>query len=413
LSYEERIKYDLGEKLPKDIFAKWEKMSKSKGNIIDPLEIIDTYGTDAMRIALTSSITLAKQIDLDKRKFDEFKNFANKIWNATRFIIQNLQENKEKKLPSLTLEDIENGLDLKTLSLEDRWILAKLNMTIKDEINFLENKFFDKAAMHPYRFFWDDFCAYYLEMTKPYLFGKEKSNLRQNKQKVLLFVLFTCIRLMHPIVPFITEEIFSIIKLRYPQPKKSKNLDPYTLDFIEAISKPACIVSNYPKPSTKEDIKALEEFDFVKEIMYLIRNIRSEMNIPLDKKTDLFVLFEKDNIFSKLLKENEHIIKPLAKVENIKYTQNEKDFPLGSTALSKSLKLLIPLSKDLIEKECKRLEKEKIKLQSQIDSAMKRLNNQTFLSKAPKNIIENLKSSFEEANSKLKEIETKLKAYLR
>ncbi len=411
LPFEDKIKYDLKEKLPKDVFSKWEKMSKSKGNIIDPLEIIDEYGTDAMRIALTSSVTHSRQIDLDRRKFDEFKNFANKIWNATRFIMQNLEENKEKKLPSLTSKDIEKGLSLKNLSLEDKWILSRLNQTIKDEINYLENKIFDKAAMEPYHFFWDDFCAYYLEMTKPYLFGKEKIELRQNKQKILLFTLLSCMRLMHPIAPFITEEIFSIIKSKYPNLKTSQNIDPYTLDFMQAISQKACIVSTFPKPLEKEDLKSVENFEFVKEVMYLIRNIRSQMNIPLDKKTDLFVFYENEDLYTKILQENEHLLKALAKVENINYTQNEKTFPIGSITIYKSIKFLIPLSKDLIEKECDRLEKEKLKLHAQIASFKSRLNNITFLSKAPKDVIEKLQITYDESISKLKEIETKLKSY--
>ena len=411
LNYEDKRKYDLGEKLPKDVFSKWEKMSKSKGNIIDPLEIINTYGTDAMRIALTSSITHSRQIDLDLRKFDEFKNFTNKLWNATRFIFLNLDENKEKDLPSLKAEDIEKGLDLKTLSLEDKWIITKLNKTIKDQIDHFENKNFDKSAINPYQFFWDDFCAYYLEMTKPYLFGKEKVNLRQNKQKILLFVLFATLRLMHPIAPFITEEIFSIIKSKFPKLKLTKNIDPYTHDFIEALSKKACIVANYPKVLEKEDKKALENFDFLKEVLHQVRNIRSEMNIPLGQKTDLFILEKDDLNLSNLLKDNEHIIKPLAKLENINYTKEENKLPTGATTICKNLKFILPLPKELLEKEFKRLEKEKEKLLSQIEGAKKRLSNETFLAKAPKDVIEKLNFSYKEANNKLQEINAKLKSY--
>ncbi|NGX48758.1 MAG: Valine--tRNA ligase [Candidatus Anoxychlamydiales bacterium] len=410
LPYEDKVKYDLGEKIPKGISSKWEKMSKSKGNVIDPLEIIDEYGTDAMRIALTSSATYARQIDLDRRKFDEFKNFANKLWNATRFIFQNLEKNEEKNLPALTKDSIEKGIDLDTLTLEDKWILSRLNQTIKSEIDFLDNKYFDKAATLPYQFFWDDFCAYYLEMTKPYLFGRSKKELRENKQKILLFVLFSSIRLMHPIAPFITEEIFSIIKEKYPNLKLIENQDCYTKDFIEAISKKACIVSTYPKPISKIDEKAIEDFEFLKEVLHLIRNIRSEMNIPLGQKTDLFVIFEKEKKLIDLLKENEHILAPLAKVENINYTRNEKDLPDGSISICKSLKFLIPLPKELIEKEIKRLEKEKIKLEAKIESSNKRLSNKTFLAKAPKDVIDSLKKSNDLDLTKLKEIDLKLKS---
>ncbi|NGX34345.1 MAG: Valine--tRNA ligase [Candidatus Anoxychlamydiales bacterium] len=411
LPYEDKVKYDLGEKIPKNILSKWEKMSKTKGNVIDPLEIIAEYGTDAMRIALTSSATYARQIDLDRRKFDEFKNFANKLWNATRFIFQNLEKNEEKKLSALTKDAIEKGLELDKLSIEDKWILSRLNQTIKSEIDFLDNKHFDKAAILPYQFFWDDFCAYYLEMTKPYLFGKAKKDLRENKQKILLFVLLTSIRLMHPIAPFITEEIFSIIKEKYPNLKLLENQDFYTKDFIEALSKKACIVSTYPKPISKIDEKAIENFEFLKEILHLIRNIRSEMNIPLGQKTDLFVIFEKQHNLIDLIKENEHILTPLAKVENINYTSNQKDLPNGSISICKSLKLLIPIPKDLIKKEMSRLEKEKVKLESKIESSNKRLNNKTFLEKAPQEVVDSLKKSNDLDLIKLKEIDQKLSSY--
>ncbi|KKM15869.1 hypothetical protein LCGC14_1691720, partial [marine sediment metagenome] len=258
---------------------------------------------------------------------------------------------------------------------------------------------------------WDDFCAYYLEMTKPYLFGRAKKELRENKQKILLFVLLTSIRLMHPIAPFITEEIFSIIKEKYPSLKPIENQDLYTKDFIEALSKKACIVSTYPKPISKIDEKAIEDFEFLKEVLHLIRNIRSEMNIPLGQKTDLFVIFENQKNLIDLLKENEHILSPLAKVENINYTSKEKDLPNGSISICKSLKFLIPLPKDLIEKEIKRLEKEKIKLESKIESSNKRLSNKTFLEKAPKDVVDCLKKSNALDLNKLKEIDQKLKSY--
>ncbi|MFA6118675.1 MAG: valine--tRNA ligase [Parachlamydiales bacterium] len=407
----ETKKYDLGEPIPKEISCKWEKMSKSKGNVIDPLEIIDEYGTDAMRIALTSSVTQSKQIDLDVRKFDEFKNFANKLWNATRFIVQSMEANPEKNLPELTSEDIENGLDTEKLTLEDLWILSRLNKTITDQTNFLETKQFDKAATLPYQFFWDDFCAYYLEMAKPYIFGLIKKDLRSNKQKILLFVLFSSIRLMHPIVPFITEEIFSIIKDRYPNLKIHPGQDLYTKEFIEAISKEACIVSNYPKKLKEPNTKAEEDFDSIKEILYLIRNIRSEMNFPLGDKTDVYIYFKKETDLVKLIKMNEHIIKPLSKVENFIYSTKEIDNIIGSTSIHKDLKFLVPLSKDLIQKELLRLEKLKIKLENDINSCKSRLSNEGFLSKAPKNVIDDLKKSFEEANQKLKETLYKISSF--
>ncbi len=402
---EEKKKYDLGEKPPKDVFSKWEKMSKSKGNIIDPIELIDEYGTDAVRIALTSSVTHARQIDMDRRKFGEYKNFANKIWNSFRFVMLNLEANKEKNLLALTAREIEQGLNLKDLILEDRWILSKLNQTIKEEINYLENKTFDKAATLLYSFFWDDFCAYYLEMTKPYLFGKIKPKLRSNKQKILLFVLLASIRLMHPIVPFITEEIFSKIKEKFKNLKTQKKQDPYTLDFIEAISADNCIVSKYPQVFTQDFKNATKDFDLIKEVLRTIRNIRTEMKISPSTKTDLHIISKN----AALIKQNENIIITLAKINIIYYSDNEKSLPKnGSINICESLKLYIPLPQELLENEKKRLTKEKEKLIKILESTKQKLNNKEFISKAPQDVIDKMKKIFTNTENKLKEIEKKL-----
>lgn len=216
---------------------------------------------------------------------------------------------------------------------------------------------------------------------------------------------------MHPIAPFITEEIFSIIKEKYPSLKIKSNADPYTKDFIESISKKACIVSNYPKKLFEADQKAIDDFELVKDILHLIRNIRSEMNFPISDKTDVYVLLAKKALSIDLIKENEHIIKPLGKVDNFVFVSKESDLPLGSFAILKTVKFLIPLSEDLIQKENARLEKQKEKLEKDIESYKNRLMNETFLSKAPKNVVEDLKKAFEESNLKLKEIEKKIISY--
>src|SRR5262249_33065665 len=152
----ETLPYDLGQPLPSDIHCKWEKMSKSKGNIIDPIEIIETYGTDAMRMGLCASATHARQIDLDRRRFEEFKNFANKIWNGALFVFHNIED--------LSLDTFATGIDLPSLALEDRWILSLLNRIVRDVNRELGQYAFDKAALLSYDFFWKEFCAYYVEL---------------------------------------------------------------------------------------------------------------------------------------------------------------------------------------------------------------------------------------------------------
>ena len=187
-------------------------MSKSKGNIIDPLEMIDKYGTDALRMALCASAGQSRQIDLDLRRFEEFKNFANKVWNGARFVMMNLET-----APALTSESISQGLDFKLLTLEDRWILSVLNRTIVDINKNLSQYSFDRVAARAYEFYWNDFCALYVELAKPVLTGKMGTpEIRENKQKILSIVLCAAIRLLHPIAPFITEEIFSLLKGFFP-----------------------------------------------------------------------------------------------------------------------------------------------------------------------------------------------------
>jgi valyl-tRNA synthetase len=214
---EEKKRFDLGEVPSSDVDSKWEKMSKSKGNVIDPLEILDEYGTDAMRMALCSSVTQARQIDLDRRRFEEFKNFANKIWNGARFVLLNLEAVAKV-----------HDLDYSLLSLEDLWILSVLNRTIAELNHNLSEYLFDRAAMRAYEFYWNDFCAIYLETVKPVLFGKKGTpQIRENKQKLLAVILCVAIRLLHPIAPFITEEIFSLLKQSFPNLKQSGKSDPY------------------------------------------------------------------------------------------------------------------------------------------------------------------------------------------
>ncbi len=383
----EKNEYDLGGKIPGDVSSKWEKMSKSKGNVIDPLEIIEKYGTDAMRLALTSTVTHASQIDLDLRRFDEFKNFTNKIWNGARFVLQNLA--------TLSKEALAKGLNLELLTLEDQWILSKLNRVIKKETEHLENYEFDKAASLPYNFFWNDFCAYYLELSKPVLFGKEGTDeIKENKQKVLLIVLLNALRLLHPITPFITEELFQTLKNDFDAIPISSSADPYTQDALATLQSQALIIASYPKVSKKDISSKVEKsFDYLSEVVRLIRNIRMEMKVPLGEKTDLYFYVKRKKDL-KMLQDNLLFIKALVKIEKIVFVQKEKELPSGSSALLGKLKIVLPLSEELIQKEKTRLVKEKAKIDEQITSLEGKINNPDFLAKAPAAVIAKMKANF-------------------
>ncbi len=390
-SLEEKKAFDLGSAPPKEIRSKWEKMSKSKGNVIDPIEIINTYGTDAMRMALAASATHSPQIDLDRRRFEEFKNFANKVWNGSRFVLMNL---------TLTAEEFEEGLG--PLALEDRWILSVLNRTIDEIKTHFEGYHFDRAAMRSYTFFWDEFCAYYVEMAKPTLFAKNEAS--KQKQKVLLVVLLAAIRLMHPIAPFITEEIFQKLKECFPRIKVS-DADPYTAEAIEALLSPACIVAPYPKVIDKKDIspEIEETFASLNEIVYAIRNIRAEMQLPPGIKTDVIIEGETASI-----EPHGSIISSLVRIQSLSFNPEEKPTGFTSSALVKGVKISIPLPQELQEKEKKRLEREVEKLNGQIASLNKQLSNPNFVERAPAELVNKTKNALSETEEKLAATQEKI-----
>lgn len=400
LSSQERLTYDLGEKLPDDVQSKWEKMSKSKGNIIDPLEIIDTYGTDAMRIALCSAATHARQIDLDRRRFEEYKNFVNKIWNGSHFVLTHLQDFNAAK-----------GIDKEHLTLEDKWILSRLNRVIQNINDHFENYALDRAAQDSYQFFWDEFCAYYLELVKPTLFGKVGIEIEKHNKKAILFVvLCNVLRLFHPMIPFITEEIFQQLKECFPTP--SSCAEPYVGESLQALQLSACIIAPYPKVLDAKDIQPQIEqtFAFIDEILHAIRNIRAEMQISPGISIDLIIQGEKKDTYLVLIQENENMLKALTRIGTIHYG---KDKPSGFSASSivKSLTLVVPLPEELREKEFVRLTKLREKLMQQQQQGRTKLANQSFIDKAPPHVVENIRQQLEQTEKQLVDISQKLELF--
>ncbi len=395
LSSKEFQKYDAGETPPPEIQSRWEKMSKSKGNIIDPLEIINSYGADAMRMALAASTTHARQIDLDRRRFEEFKNFANKIWNGARFVFMNLE--------GLEMGD---GIDLDLLTLEDKWMLSRLNRIIEEVNASLREYSFDKAALSAYDFFWKEFCAYYLEMTKPILFGKQGTPAdRSNKQKILLVVLCNAVRLLHPMAPFITEELFQLLKKQF---SFSETKDPYTQETLLALKSAACIVAPYPKVIRQIDIDSAieDEFTSVDQLVHAIRNIRAEMQIPPGTPTALHFVGPKKRL--DFAEKHQGILKSLIRLESLSFAEKETAMPFASTTNIGDLRLIIPLPSEMREKEKARLLKEREKLIEQQNGARVKLGNQDFLQKAPPQLVEKLQINLQQAEKDLFDIAQKL-----
>ena len=411
---QERHDYDLGKPIPKDVISKWEKMSKSKGNIIDPLEMIDQYGTDAVRMALCASATQARQIDLDRRRFEEFKNFANKIWNGARFVLLNLEENETQDTSALGAIEFSQGIDESLLALEDRWILSTLNRTVQSVNQHLGNYEFDQAALEAYDFFWKEFCAYYVEISKPVLFGKSGTPLeRTNKQILLVIVLCQAIRLMHPMAPFITEELFHILKEQLQGFEFSPRSDPYTQECIRALQSPACLVAPFPQVIRQSDLDPEVERSFavMEQVIYTIRNIRGEMKLSPGTATEVYIIGQVDDPDWQIIQNNTLMIAALVRTEKIVVQTLEPSFGFSCTGIYHSLKIILPLPEDLLNQELLRLTKEKDKLIATLDKLRNQLANTDFVNKAPAQLIEKQQQQLAQGEKELQEITRKLHSF--
>ncbi len=399
---QERLDYDLGKPTPPDVQSKWEKMSKTKGNVLDPIEIIEQYGADAMRMALCSCATQARQIDLDRRRIEEFKNFANKVWNGARFVMMNLE--------GLTAAAFSEGLCDKLLGLEDRWILSVLNRTVRDVTNKLAKYAFDQAAVEAYDFFWKEFCAFYVEITKPILFGKQGTPAdRTNKQKLLVIVLCQALRLLHPMAPFITEELFQRLRERFAG-LQLKEVDVYTQEAVTALQSPFCIVAPYPKVVREQDINPAIDlaFDLVERAVYIIRNIRGEMKLPPSTATDLHFYAPAGDPHLSAIQKNQGIIRALVRVQNLELHTELVHLPFASVGVIETVKIFIPVPEELFHREQARLLKEQERLTTAVDKARAQLSNQEFVTRAPPALVEKQQQALAQIEQELASVRAKL-----
>lgn len=403
VSAEERLAYDMGKPVPADVHSKWEKMSKTKGNVIDPLEIIDEYGTDAMRMALCASATQSREIDLERRRFEEFRNFSNKIWNGARFVIMNLVGDNP-----LTSQELMQGISPTDLALEDRWILSKLSSTVQ-RVNDLLNRYsFDQAALESYDFFWKSFCAYYVEIVKPYLFGKTGTlEQRKTKQKLLLILLCQATRLLHPMAPFITEELFQQLKGLFPH-LTTQELDPLTNDCIKALLAEACAVAPYPQAFDYQNQEIEKDFETLEELIYTLRNIRGEMRLPPSQATEVIVVGK-----APFIQAQKHILEALVRIQKLTFVTEEPQLAFASTGIVGNIKLIIPLPEEMLQAEKIRLEKESEKLKISATKMRLQLDNPSFVERAPPALIAKHKEQLAQTERELTEIESKLLQFIK
>lgn len=381
VSKEERDAFDLGAPIPKDVHWRWEKMSKSKGNVIDPIEMMETYGADALRLALATSLGDSRQIDLDRRRFEEYKNFSNKLFNGVRFALMNLDQE-----PILSNGDFCKGISKELLNLEDHWILARYQETIEGVNHELESCNFAAAIHRAYSFFWDDFCAYYVEISKPILWSKTgTAQERSLKLQMLILLISGSLRLLHPAAPFITEELFSALKSRMNHLKAGSSTDAMTNEAIEAFQSPSCMASPFPRAFLKADESRVEAFCLVKEILYKVRQLRGDMKIPPGQATDLHLVMsstKQDQVEKGL-----HILQALLPLKQIVWQMPDQSSSLCSHSSLEGVDIYVPLPKELAEIERTRLKKNLEQLESNITLLETRLANPEFKTKAPAELI--------------------------
>jgi valyl-tRNA synthetase len=383
-----------------------QKMSKSKGNILDPIDLadgislenlltkrtsnlmqskltekisratrqefpqgIEPHGIDALRFTFCAIAATGRDINFDINRLAGYRNFCNKIWNATRFVLQRFAASQ----PSDITTD---------LTVADQWILTRLQLTLKEIHSFYKDYRFDLLAQTLYEFIWREYCDWYLELCKT----------EPKVSKTLINVLEVLLRLVHPLMPFISEELWQTVGPMAGKEGKTIMLQPYPEFNAEEI-----------------DEAALLEIEWLKKVVLAIRNIRGEMNIAPKKELTLLLRkgTEQDHKFAK---NNHHRLVVLAKVAHINWLQEEEKIPTAATALVDQLELYVPLS-DVIDMaaEGQRLQKEITKLHKDLEHLRTKLANESYLAKAPKNIVDQERTRFAETEMALHKLQKQLK----
>lgn len=400
--------------------AEGHKMSKSKGNVLDPIDLIDgitldalikkrtyglmqpamaqkidkatrkefadgipSYGTDALRFTFCSVASYTREIRFDTSRLAGYRNFCNKLWNAARYVMMNIESH-----------DASASNKSMTLSLPDHWILSRLQVTIQKAHAALNEYRFDLYAQTLYDFTWNEFCDWYLELSKPILTASSSTaEMQRGTRHTLIHVLETLLRLLHPIIPFITEEIWQRIAP------------------LAGISGESIMLQSYPTVNNKLIDTNIEcTLEKIKNIVIAIRTIRSEMNIPPSKT--LVTLFRKGNKIRKIIETHRQFLMTLAKIESIEWLDDSETPPPSASAFIDDLEIFIPMAGFINkEEESARLNKEIAKLSKELTHIVNKLKNPQFLDKAPPAVVakeqereKNLRDKLTKLSSKLDEL---------
>ena len=346
-----------------------KKMSKSSGNGVDPLGVIDKYGADALRFTLVTGNSPGNDMRYSDKKVEASGNFANKIWNASRFMLMNLDDDTKPGIPE-------------QLGIEDKWILSKYNTAVKEITANIEKFELGVASAKIYEFVWDILCDWYIELIKPRLFEKGSVS-NKNAQSVLLYVLSGTLKLLHPFMPFITESIWSHLGYDHP-----------------------IIVSEWPKENPELDFASeCASMERIISAIRALRNTRAQMNVPPSRKAKLFIVSDYSDSFNQ---DTAVFFTRLASASEVLFVQNYEDS--GSlSVVSDGAKMYIPMAEIVdMEKEKARLEKEKANALSEIERVNKKLSNSSFTDKAPAAVVEAERAKLEKYTEMLKNVEEML-----
>lgn len=354
------------------------KMSKSLGNGIDPLEIIEQYGADALRFTLTTGNSPGNDMRFYMERVEFARNFANKLWNASRFVFMNIDEDIIK---NMTRESVKEDL-----TLADKWIISRANNIVKEATNNMDKFDLGIALQKIYDFTWSEYCDWYIEMVKPRLYG-EDANAKSAALYTLTYVLEKILKLLHPYMPFITEEIYT------------------HLPTVEG----CIIVSEWPKYNEEDNMAEEEDMmNLLMEGIRSIRNVRAEMNVPPSKKAKLIIIPSEEKIEAIELGKDYFIT--LASASNVEIAKDKSNVPEDAVGVViDGVEIFIPLNELVdFEKEIERLSKEKKKLEGEIKRVNGKLANQGFLAKAPESLIEEEKAKKEKFEEMIKSVEERL-----
>ena len=331
-----------------------QKMSKTKGNVIDPLTMMDKYGTDALRFTLAAFAAQGRDIKLSEERIEGYRNFCNKLWNASRFVLMNLDgyDGTYKLIPN------------EERPASHRWILSRLNEACREVNHALEEFKFNDAASSIYKFVWNEYCDWFLELSKPHLYG---GNDRKETQNILVYVLGNCLRLLHPFMPFITEEIHS----KLPGTTGSMMEDTF--------------------PEYKEnnvDLEAEKTFSTVINVIDCVRNVRGEMNLNPGLNLDLLIRTRHDHEVT-TLNNNTQYINSLGRANLVQSGPTVKKPRVSISSVCGEMDIFIPLEGKInFTEEKNRVEKELNKIEKDIIVLVKKLSNENFIDKAPPEVIE-------------------------